>query len=121
MKKLLLLAIIATLTGCTKYNETGLVCADAEHDFDHAVTTLDVSADYETAKIVLNGEKITLKSDDPQEKEIRLYGGVNAAGEPVYLSIFDGTLDKQGETRYFVGSDKDKLNGCLRKEDIEIK
>lgn len=115
MKKLLLVAIIAALTGCTKYNETGLVCADAEHlTSGDAQTTLDVRATDTRADIVVNGEKIKLKSQGKQgDNNFIEYLGTNAAGESVKLDI---VFPENGKTYYMLGVNSDTTTyGCYKK------
>ncbi len=112
MKKLLLVAIIAALAGCTKYNETGLVCADAEHPTqDVAQITLDVKACSKKAAVVINGEKIKLsKSDNPADTDS--YYGTNAAGEQVKLMI----TDTDNGVNYKLGINSgDTTYGCYKK------
>ena len=88
MKKTLLLVIPLLLVGCTKYNETGLVCEDATHNAADAQITLDVHACDKKAKVIVNGEKIKLESQGKREGANYIsYFGENAAGEQVRLDI----------------------------------
>lgn len=110
MKKLLLVAIIAALTGCTKYNETGLVCADAEHPTqDVAQITLDVKACSKKASVVINGEQVKLSKTGADETA---YYGTNAAGEQVKLMITD--TDNGVDYKLGINSG-DTTYGCYKK------
>ena len=115
MKKLLLLATIVALAGCTKYNETGLVCADAEHlNSNDAQITLDVHASDTKADVVVNGEKIKLKSQGKQgDNNYIEYYGTNAAGEEVKLDI---VFPDNAPVYYMLGIDSNMTTyGCYKK------
>ena len=117
MKKLLVVASIVALAGCTKYNETGLLCADAEHPSqDVAQITLDVKACSKKADVVINGEKVELSKNGADETA---YYGTNAAGEQVKLMISESD---NGNVDYMLGikaltDDTDVITtyGCYKK------
>ena len=114
MKKVLLLAVIIALAGCTKYNETGLVCADAEHPTqDVAQITLDVKACSKKATAIINGEEVKLSKGDADENA---YYGTNAAGEQVKLMIQEATDNDKVVYEYMLGINSgDATYGCYKK------
>ena len=68
MKKFVFLGFALFLAACgNKYQETGLLCEDAEHNSAQAQITLDVNADNKVANIVVNGESVTLTATPEKE------------------------------------------------------
>ena len=116
MKKLLLFAIPLLLIGCTKYQETGLLCEDATHNSGQAQITLDVNADKHVADVVVNGENVTLKAQerDSDGSNYIAYYGTNAAGEQVKLNIIFSKNGKKVEYMLGVNSEE-RTYGCYKK------
>ena len=116
MKKLLLLPVVLLLVACgnNRYQETGLLCEDAEHNSGDAQITLDVDADKEIANVVVNGERVVLKSEGQQDPTYIAYYGTNAAGEQVKLNII--FTDDGKDIHYMLGiNSEESTYGCFKK------
>ena len=116
MKKLLLLPAVLLLVACgnNRYQETGLLCEDAEHNAGEAQITLDVDADKEIANVVVNGERVVLKSEGQMDPTYIAYYGTNAAGEQVKLNII--FTDDGKNVHYMLGVNSDESTyGCFKK------
>ena len=120
MKKILTLTSVLALAACgqdvMQYQETGLLCEDATHNSAKAEITLDVKANDEIAKVVVNGEKMTLTvAEEQQDKPMLNYYGTNANNEKVKLVISfadDGTVDM-----YRLGVNSDETTyGCAKQK-----
>ena len=115
MKKVLTLTSILALAACgqnAKYQETGLLCADASHDENTAEITLDVRANDNIADVVVNGEKLTLNAQPQSNTTYVEYYGTNANNENVKLRIVlaDDTV------KYMLGINSDDTTyGCIKK------
>ena len=98
----------------TEYQETGLLCEDAEHNSGEAQITLDVDANKEIANVVVNGEAITLKSEGQMESTYISYYGTNAVGEQVKLNII--FTDNEKDVEYMLGiNSEESTYGCFKK------
>ena len=115
MKKTLLFVLPLILVGCAKYQETGLLCEDATHNSGQAQITLDVKADKHTADIVVNGEKITLKSETQTDSSYIAYYGTNAVGEQVKMNIVFSKNGKQIDYMLGINSDE-RTYGCFKQQ-----
>ncbi|MBO4583342.1 MAG: hypothetical protein J5714_04795 [Alphaproteobacteria bacterium] len=117
MKKLLLLPVVLLLISCanneSRYQETGLLCEDAEHNSGEAQVTLDVDANKEVANVVVNGEKVVLSAQEQGENSISYYG-TNAAGEQVKLDIV--FINDGKDVHYMLGiNSEESTYGCFKK------
>ena len=98
----------------TEYQETGLLCEDAGHNSAEAQITLDVDADKEIANVVVNGERVTLKSQGQIDPTYISYYGTNAAGEQVKLNII--FTDDGKDIHYMLGiNSEESTYGCFKK------
>ena len=117
MKKFVFLGFAFFLAACgNKYQQTGLLCEDAEHNSAQAQITLDVNADNKVANIVVNGENVILKSQEQESKGSNYisYYGTNAAGEQVKLNIIFSKNGKQID--YMLGiNSEEHTYGCYKK------
>ena len=118
MKKLLLLPVVLLLISCanneSRYQETGLLCEDAEHNSGEAQITLDVDATKEIANVVVNGERVVLKSEGQKDPTYISYYGANAAGEQIKLDII--FTDNEKSVQYMLGINSDESTyGCFKK------
>lgn len=123
MKKILALTSVLSLAACgqgAKYQETGLFCEDASHNAETAEITLNVKATDTAAKIVVNGEKITLTAEPQQEgSNMIAYYGTNANNEKVKLNIVLPTEEGQ-EVKYMLGVNSDETTyGCAKKVEVQ--
>jgi hypothetical protein len=116
MKKLFIIVPLLLLGACNqdvaRYQESGLLCEDANHNSGDAQITLDVKADNKTANIVVNGENIKLIADSQSGTDISVqYYGVNSDNEPVKLRIvFDPIVE------YMLGINSgENVYGCVKK------
>ena len=97
----------------TEYQETGLLCEDAEHSSGEAQITLDVDANKEVANVVVNGEKVVLSAQEQGENSISYYG-TNAAGEQVKLKIL--FINDGKDVHYMLGiNSEESTYGCFKK------
>lgn len=116
MKKLFLLPVVLLLVACgnSNYQATGLLCEDAEHNSGNAQITLDVDATKEIANVVVNGERVVLKSEGQKDSTYISYYGVNAAGEQIKLNII--FTDNEKSVQYMLGINSDESTyGCFKK------
>ena len=98
----------------TEYEETGLLCEDAEHNSGEAQITLDVDANKEIANVVVNGEHIALKSEGQKDPTYISYYGTNSAGEQVKLNII--FTDDGKDIHYMLGiNSEESTYGCFKK------
>ncbi|MDW2975262.1 MAG: hypothetical protein R8M70_04445 [Alphaproteobacteria bacterium] len=116
MKKFVFLGFALFLAACgNKYQETGLLCEDAEHNSAQAQITLDVNADNKVANIVVNGESVTLTAAPEKESTHIMYYGKNTNDETVKLII---GFSKDGKTAdsYMLGINSgETVYGCYKK------
>ena len=116
MKKIVFLSFALFLAACgNKYQETGLLCEDAEHNSGQAQITLDVNADNKVANIVVNGESVTLTATSEKESTHIMYYGKNTNDETVKLII---GFSKDGKTAdsYMLGINSgETVYGCYKK------
>jgi hypothetical protein len=98
----------------TEYEETGLLCEDAEHNSGEAQITLDVDATKENANVVVNGEHVVLKSEGQRDSTYISYYGTNSVGEQVKLNII--FTDNEKNVEYMLGINSDESTyGCFKK------
>ncbi len=121
MKKILALTSVLALAACgqnAKYQETGLVCEDANHNSATAEITLDVKATDTNANIVVNGEKIALTAEAQQEGSNTItYYGTNANNEKVKLNI----VSEENGIKYMLGVNSDETTyGCAKKVEEKV-